>query len=232
MKNKILYFFIGLFFSITILLTAIEVMVFNNSHYDRMFSKYEITEVTGLEAGELSLVIQDVLEYLKDDREVLDTGITNEEGLIRSAFGERAILHMVDVKRLFVRGRLIRTSSLVLFISLVAYIMIQDKGWQKKLSRALLRTSGTSLLLIFLLYILMQLDFYQYFTYFHLIFFNNDLWILDPNSELLIQMLPEGLFFDTAVRIALTYIAANLLTGIFTIVFINKIMTKKAFVGR
>ncbi len=230
MRNKTLFFLIGLFFSTTILLTAIEVVTFNNNYYDRMFSKYEITKVTGLEEGELSLIIQDVLAYLKDNREVLDTEITDEEGLIRPAFGERAILHMIDVKRLFVRGRQIRTISLVLFISLVAYKMIKDKGWQKKLAYVLLITSSTSLLLILLLYILMQMDFYKYFTYFHLIFFTNDLWILDPNSELLIQMLPEGLFFDTAIRIALTYIAANLLTGIFSL-FLLKMRTNRTTLG-
>ena len=36
---------------------------------------------------------------------------------------------------------------------------------------------------------------------FHELFFNNDLWILDPRTELLIRMLPEGFFFDMVVRI-------------------------------
>ena len=40
---------------------------------------------------------------------------------------------------------------------------------------------------------------------FHHIFFDNDLWILDPSTDLLINIVPEPFFMDTAGRIALTF---------------------------
>ena len=49
-------------------------------------------------------------------------------------------------------------------------------------------------------------DFSKYFVYFHLILFDNDLWILDPKTDLLIQMMPESFFVDMAIKIGLTYI--------------------------
>lgn len=211
--NKLLYIFIGIFFSVALLLTAVEVVAFNNSNYDSMFRKYDVANSTGLEYEELSVVIGDVLDYLKDDREVLDTTIIRG-GLIRPAFGDRAISHMLDVKELFVNGRLIRTISLVVFITLVAFIIKKEQNWNIKLTKAFFRIASINLLLILILYFLMQMDFYKYFTYFHLIFFTNDLWILDPNTELLIQMLPESLFFETAIRIATIFIAINGLTCI------------------
>jgi len=211
--NKLLYLFLGIFFSVSLLLTAVEAVAFNKSSYDSMFRKYDVANATGLEYEELSEVIGDVLDYLKDDREVLDTTII-KDGLIRPAFGERAITHMLDVKKLFVNGRFIRTISLVAFISLLAFIINKEHNWNVKLTRAFLRIASINLFLVLTLYILMQMDFYKYFTYFHVIFFTNDLWILDPKTELLIQMLPEGLFFDTAIRIATLFIAVNALTGI------------------
>ena len=48
-------------------------------------------------------------------------------------------------------------------------------------------------------------DFSKYFIIFHKIFFTNDLWILDPATDLLINIVPEPFFVDTAVRIAVTY---------------------------
>ena len=33
----------------------------------------------------------------------------------------------------------------------------------------------------------------------------NDLWILDPSTDLLINIVPEPFFVDTAFRIAVTY---------------------------
>lgn len=48
-------------------------------------------------------------------------------------------------------------------------------------------------------------DFSKYFVVFHKIFFSNDLWILDPRTDMLINIVPEGFFFDTAARIALVF---------------------------
>lgn len=51
-----------------------------------------------------------------------------------------------------------------------------------------------------------MVDFNRYFTYFHLIFFNNDLWLLNPNTDLLIQMLPEEFFISIFIRIILFFL--------------------------
>ena len=39
------------------------------------------------------------------------------------------------------------------------------------------------------------------FIYFHEISFNNDFWILDPRTDYLIAMFPQGFFFDTTMLI-------------------------------
>lgn len=48
-------------------------------------------------------------------------------------------------------------------------------------------------------------DFTKYFVIFHHIFFNNDLWLLDPATDLLINIVPEPFFVDTASYIALVF---------------------------
>ena len=49
------------------------------------------------------------------------------------------------------------------------------------------------------------------FIRFHEIFFDNDLWMLDPAESLMINMLPEEFFYDTAVRIGLFFLVPFLL---------------------
>ena len=46
---------------------------------------------------------------------------------------------------------------------------------------------------------------------FHQIFFDNDLWILDPATDLLINIVPEPFFMDTALYIVLLFGASMLL---------------------
>lgn len=55
-------------------------------------------------------------------------------------------------------------------------------------------------------------DFSKYFVVFHKIFFSNDLWILDPSTDMLINIVPEPFFMDTALRIGITF-------GIITVIF-------------
>ena len=48
-------------------------------------------------------------------------------------------------------------------------------------------------------------DFTKYFIMFHHIFFHNDLWILDPATDMLINIVPEGFFSDTVLHIGITF---------------------------
>ena len=48
-------------------------------------------------------------------------------------------------------------------------------------------------------------DFSRYFVVFHHIFFNNDLWLLDPRTDMLINIVPEPFFMDTARQIGIVF---------------------------
>ena len=53
-------------------------------------------------------------------------------------------------------------------------------------------------------------SFDRYFVIFHHLFFDNDLWILDPAKDNLINLLPEGFFSDTAFRIGEIFLLMEL----------------------
>lgn len=221
-KNKIVYIILGTLLSIIILLTSVEIIAFNNNHYRNSFEKYNISSETGMDQENLQIVMKDILAYLRDQKDELDTRavVRGEE---REVFGQRERLHMVDVKELFVIGRYIRNISLLLVIILMVLVIMKDKLWRVRLPKALIYTSifNISILAIFLT--LLYFDFNKYFTYFHLIFFNNDLWILDPQTEILIQMVPEEFFFDTAVRIIRLFVGSITFLGFLGYITRNKL---------
>ena len=83
-----------------------------------------------------------------------------------------------------------------------------DKSWQQGYSQEVKRSAIAFLILTGLFFALIaalaaiiSTDFTKYFVIFHHIFFDNDLWILDPRTDLLINIVPEGFFMDTAARI-------------------------------
>ena len=73
-----------------------------------------------------------------------------------------------------------------------------------------------------LLFLFTLLDFNKYFTYFHLIFFDNDLWLLDPNTDLLIQMLPEEFFISIFRRIVLFFSLSLAIIQIISYIIMKK----------
>jgi len=212
LKHLMIYTIIGILLSVTILLTSTELIAFNIDNYRRSFEKYSISEETGMDQENLEYVLKDLLSYLRDDKDALDT-VAVVKGEERKVFGARERLHMVDVKELFMKGRTIRNISITILGLLALIVITKDKLWKKNLSKSLFYTAMGNVLLIGIFLTLLYFDFNKYFTYFHQIFFNNDLWILDPKTEILIQMVPEGFFYDTAVKIISLFVGSIFIIG-------------------
>lgn len=212
-KKLIIYIIVGILLTVTVLLTSMEVIAFNMDNFRDSFEKNNISSVTGMDQKNLEYVIEDLLQYLKVEDKTLDTkAVINGEEI--EVYGEREKLHMVDVKDLFIKGEKIRNISFYTLLLLTIALIIKDKLWKRNLSRALLYTGIVINLLLALLLILFYIDFNKYFTIFHLIFFNNDLWILDPNTDILIQLVPEKFFYDTVTKIIILFAGSSTVTGI------------------
>ncbi len=206
----LLYFLLGLSLSLFILTTSIHIKSFDINYYMNSFKENNIEAVTNMDEENLRHVAEDFIKYLKDDRPKLDTtAVINGE--LRPVYGEREILHMIDVKALFKLNHRINTISIIVFIVILLTLLKTKTLNLHSLGRTLMITVGINLALLLILVILIQSDFTQYFTYFHEIFFNNDLWLLDPKTEVLIQMMPEPFFIKAAIGIGLYYGTALLL---------------------
>jgi integral membrane protein (TIGR01906 family) len=80
----------------------------------------------------------------------------------------------------------------------------------KPLCISYLWVMGAMLAAALVLGVIMLIDFSALFLKFHHLFFTNDLWLLDINTDVLIQMLPESFFNSLALSIV-AYLAAFIL---------------------
>lgn len=62
---------------------------------------------------------------------------------------------------------------------------------------------------------------------FTMFFFNNDLWLLDPKTDLLINMLPEGFFTDFAIHMGVIFAGMLVVLAVVCIVFLIVTRQKK-----
>lgn len=210
MKKTVLHTFLGVLFAfclmITLLITSVEAVCYwTPGYFEKEYTKYNVlNDLPEMTMDDLLNVTDQMMDYLRGDREDLHVW-TTMGGEYREFFTEREIAHMEDVRGLFLGAMALRRICLtVIILSLV--LICATKG---KLKKVLPPAVFGGTLLFFaaaaLIGLIVSTDFNRYFIIFHHIFFNNDLWILDPAVDMLINIVPEPFFMDTAARILLTY---------------------------
>lgn len=125
----------------------------------------------------------------------------DSRALTNAGFGERALAHMEDVFDLFELARLARNISLAVAIVFILSAMNKDRAL--RLRAGALIGCGALLLPLAAFAVWAVIDFAAAFEGFHKILFSNDLWLLDPDAELLIRMLPEEFFIEIGKKLAL-----------------------------
>ena len=161
----------------------------------RSYGENNIANETGKYYGELSDITEDLFLYLK--------GKAGDE-ILAPNFNEREILHMRDVQVLFKFGFDLKYITIILSIGILIYLSIL--GDRQLIGKIIFKGLFVNWIIMGILGVMIYFDFSKYFTYFHYIFFTNDLWLLDPRTDLLIQMLPENFFSSMATNIALSFL--------------------------
>ena len=214
--EKIITFISAAALVVMLLLTCVSQAVFGNMNYFRKeFEKYNVTQNIDMEMDDIMYVMDELMDYLHGDREDLEEIVTEVNGETRDFFTEREKTHMADCKVLFDGGFAIRKGAAVVFAALTLLLVFKKKFSLRRFLKyaalfSVIIAAGAGILAV-----AASIDFNACFIVFHKLFFNNDLWILDPAEDLIINILVEPFFADMALKIAL-YCAAVLAVIVIT----------------
>lgn len=191
---------------IIFLITSVESVVYwTPGYFEREYTMYHVPEAVSMEMDDLLYVTDEMMMYLRGEgRNDLNISVP-VDGHIRPFFNEREMAHMEDVRNLFIGALHLRTACMMTAFLCLSVMFIMKTDVKRILPRAACTGTGIFFLLTAGLALLISTDFTKYFIIFHKIFFDNDLWILDPATDLLINIVPEPFFVDTAARIAFTF---------------------------
>ena len=109
---------------------------------------------------------------------------------------------MSDVRALYQRGRTIAYGMLAAGTLFYAWVLFYKK-FRCEALKGYVRGNFLFLGILAMVGLYAALDFNTFWTTFHKILFTNDLWLLNPKTDILIMMVPEQFFFDLVMRIAL-----------------------------
>ena len=191
---------------IIFLITSVESVVYwTPGYFEREYTMYNVPETVSMEMNDLLYVTDEMMMYLRGDgRDDLNISVP-VDGHTRPFFNEREMAHMEDVRNLFIGALHLRTACIAAAFLCLALMFLVKADVKRILPRAVCTGTGIFMVLTAGLALLISTDFTKYFIIFHKIFFDNDLWILDPATDLLINIVPEPFFADTAARIAFTF---------------------------
>ena len=213
---KILHNFLGILcgfaLMIILLITSIEAVTYwTPGYYEKEYAKYGVLNDVHMEMDDLLDVTDEMMAYLRGNREDLHVP-TIVNGQPREFFNDREIAHMEDVQGLFIGGLWLRRIGILITLCFAALAYFRGRksaerteALKRLIPKSLCIGTGAVFAVALALIGIISTDFSKYFIVFHKIFFNNDLWVLDPRTDMLINIVPEGFFFDTAARIALVF---------------------------
>ena len=213
LTHNIIAFVCGLCLLLILLITATQTVCYWLPDWWR--NEYAKYNTPANVRGEMSLddavhVTEDMLDYCIGRLDTLDGTEATIDGVTSPFFTDREKSHLSDCRNLFQKGIKARVIACLLLAAFAIYLYVHN-GKQKTsvlLAKMYLRSLGFIAVLAAVVTILCVIDFTKVFTVFHHIFFDNDLWILDPAKDNLINIMQEDVFADAAMWIACIWLAA------------------------
>ncbi|MGL4606511.1 MAG: TIGR01906 family membrane protein [Eubacteriaceae bacterium] len=221
---------LGVFFPLIILVTAIEVASFDKVFFMKQIESNHVVENTKINEEDIETVIDEIYAFLRGNKEDFDiqARLLNSSERV-SIFNEQEIVHMEDVRNLLDIALLFRNIAGLISLGIFIYLF-------KKERMILLRSFfWGSLIFLGILGIIggyFLLDFNGAFTLFHQIAFSNNLWIMNPDTDLLIWIVPEPFFLSLINRIIIYTIVPLLLVCLSTGIYLKgktNILRKKLY---
>ena len=183
--------------------------------YEYGFEKYNVSQTTGLSEMELEKAARGLIGYFNSDEESISLTVMKDDQPFE-LFNQREVIHLKDVKGLIWLDYWVLLGALVYALTYAGVSLFwRKRRYWRQLAWGVVGGGGITLALMLALGLGTLLGFDRLFLQFHLISFANPFWLLDPATDYLIMLFPEGFFFDATLFLAgATVIEALIIGGI------------------
>lgn len=181
-------------FPIFIILLSYNLVAYNLDFYKYEFSKHDV--YSSLNKTEVDKEAENLINYFKTGK--LETDF----------FNEKELTHLKDVYKL--NSTVCYLFYLLSSLIFICLLFLSYNKRYKELYKDLFNSGLISLGSIIIFSVLVIINFNFSFNLFHEILFTNDLWQLNPETDKLIVMFPEGFFIDSFIRIIIYSVTFSL----------------------
>jgi integral membrane protein (TIGR01906 family) len=198
---------------LSITFIGINFTVYFKPFYNSEFKKNDTLEYVDISQGDLNRVRDSLINYMSGKIESLQVKVTDTYTNTEINFyTDDELEHMESVSVVFSGFRIASIFLLIIGVSLILFTLVFKLG-KTTLLKVVKTSSITSLIFLisfatFAVILITNYD--QAEIIFHEIFFPQGNWMFDMSS-LMINMLPQELFFDAAVIIISTGLGGSVL---------------------
>ena len=205
--KKLLYNLILPVTFVALLLASVIAVSQFRPFFRYQYNKLDRAEYIGIDTEDLMDVTDGLLSYMAGGRENLDMQY-EVKGQMREIFDEREKLHMIDVKNLYMGVIYIAAALGAVALAMTAFVVKKDGvATAKSTLKKNYKFAAIGLLIVVgLAGIMIANDFNSFWIKFHMIFFTNDLWLLDPRVSIMINMFPLEFFFAIVTTIIVVFV--------------------------
>lgn len=215
----------SILFILALFITCIDMLSFHIEFYEYEFQNLGTAEFMNMDEDDLSDAMEVLLDYIVGDVDNIDVKY-KVGGVTRSMYSEDEISHMVDVKDLYDTAIIVRNGAAVGFLFLLLIIFVDNrKELLEVMSNAYIKTFTCFLFGLSALLLYAYIDFTKVWTIFHQLVFTNELWLMDINNSLMIQMLQEKVFYDLVFLVFASF--ATITLSLYAFSFIYKRRLRK-----
>lgn len=181
-----------------IILSATLYCAFDASWYAQTFSSQNTAKNLNVSPKDLSTLTDHLVNYMDGEILTLQTTVKIKDEEV-AFYNPKELQHMMDVKKLLRDVKWIRLGAVGLALLLMLLLCLRE-GIVSVFKSFIVAGIGAAVFAGALLILTLN-DFSNVFYTFHKMLFKNELWMLDPATDRLIQMLPEPFFTAMTYRI-------------------------------
>ncbi len=219
----VLGFFSAVLLSFTLfVMSAFLVLYCNPGFFQREYEKYDVlndmpVEMSMSREDGLLHVTEHMMDFLLHGQKAEELQVEAViDGQLQPFFTEQELSHMMDVRDIFMicirfAAFCFVGAAMLLIISRLAVCHDEPKIF--RLSSGIGIVSGAAAVITALLGFIYAAatDFSMAFLKMHEMLFSNTDWLMDPRKNMLVNIVPEGFFSDTAFLIGIVFAALIIL---------------------
>lgn len=188
---------------VCIFISSVQFFVMDREYFAKQYRLMETSKTVHIPFSSLMDVTDVVLDYLADKNDDMDVK-AKVNGKTRHVFTERELDHMRDVKGLYQGAVKLRNMAILVALAfyLIAALMLRNDRISVY-AKGYLRGFIIVFAILLAAVAWMLIDFNSFWNSFHMLFFRNDLWQLDPNKSVMINMYPQEFWAELCKNIAI-----------------------------